>query len=615
VKYIFLMLCKDIPKDTMTAINDQALDEDALFANFAEEPTEEIQLLRKHLKKEKPKPIVENTDSDTTSAENSAQKKYIKELEEQNSKLKGIIKRMLGPQAFSSTTNDEVLTNGDEETDDGGEINLIKKLDDNIQSNPFAVVMFLNNDLSTVHRKEIEELMKSISEKDSRQDVLLAQKLQAQNSAVPLKSFSANVQGRRCNLPKPADGEDPYIVCACQYYKSFFLDRMGDAIIEGNPGMLDIGTIPTYEQVFFKALPIMEENLNVRVKQLRRCFNCDGDHNMNECPEPKNQEKINMNRAQFSANKQNSSYSQGNDEPDERFKDFKPGEISSALEEALDISLKKQLPPYIYKMRRLGYPPAFLKPLEEGLKIFGPDGTALADPDAEEGEISGVKLPEKILYPGYNAAMPDGVRDEAERFGVSRCNPEEAELYISMKRAQSLGYVEPPTGEPLAKRLKYDDDMEVVVSSDSESEEGKSASSSTEKEGASSSEDHKEKKKKAKKSGEEKELKKSKKDSKKDKDSSQIDTTTYRNWYNDIPLSSGGITYVMYTPPPVPRTEVNLQDLPKKPVTELDREPWKTATISWYDPLYGDLAAPTGTYDAIRTLLKDTKRVKRKPVL
>ena len=47
----------------------------------------------------------------------------------------------------------------------------------------------------------------------------------------------------------------------------------------------------------------------------------------------------------------------------------------------------------------------------------------------------------------YNSAMPEGVRDEGERFGVHRCNPEEAELYISMKRAQSLGYVEePPAG-------------------------------------------------------------------------------------------------------------------------------------------------------------------------
>ena len=51
--------------------------------------------------------------------------------------------------------------------------------------------------------------------------------------------------------------------------------------------------------------------------------------------------------------------------------------------------------------------------------------------------------------------MPEGVRDEGERFGVHRCNPEEAELYISMKRAQSLGYVEEPPAGSLILQLFY----------------------------------------------------------------------------------------------------------------------------------------------------------------
>ena len=97
--------------------------------------------------------------------------------------------------------------------------------------------------------------------------------------------------------------------------------------------------------------------------------------------------------------------------------------------------------------------------------------------------------------------------------------------------------------------------------------------------------------------------------------SKRIDETTYRNWYIHTPLTSVGITYVMYTPPPVCRGDVDLKDLPKNPITDLDREPWKTASASWYDPLYGDLAVPTGTFDAIRTLLKETKRAKRKPML
>ena len=66
------------------------LDDNALFANFAEEPSEEIQMLKKHLKKEnkqKPSAVV----VEKNNAESEAQKKYIKELEEQNSKLKGKI--------------------------------------------------------------------------------------------------------------------------------------------------------------------------------------------------------------------------------------------------------------------------------------------------------------------------------------------------------------------------------------------------------------------------------------------------------------------------------------------------------------------------------------------
>lgn len=96
--------------------------------------------------------------------------------------------------------------------------------------------------------------------------------------------------------------------------------------------------------------------------------------------------------------------------------------------------------------------------------------------------------------------------------------------------------------------------------------------------------------------------------------SKDIDETTYRHWYMQ-PLTSTGSTYVMYTPPPQCLGEVDLKELPRNPVTDIDREPWKTSTVSWYFPLYGDLAAPTGTFDSIRTLLKETKRPKRKPML
>ena len=86
------MLCKDTapdPTTTTTMPVEDDLDDNALFANFAEEPSEEIQMLKKHLKKENKQKPASAVVVEKTSAESEAQKKYIKELEEQNSKLKG----------------------------------------------------------------------------------------------------------------------------------------------------------------------------------------------------------------------------------------------------------------------------------------------------------------------------------------------------------------------------------------------------------------------------------------------------------------------------------------------------------------------------------------------
>ncbi|XP_057316026.1 zinc finger CCHC domain-containing protein 8-like [Hydractinia symbiolongicarpus] len=572
-----------------------------------------------------------------TSDNTGAQDKYISELEEQNAKLKSIIKRMLGPQMFSRS--ESILPPA---LNEDGEIDLIQKLEDDIHSKPFAIVMFLNNDVSTVHRKEIDEMMKNVSEKPATQEVLMAQKLQAQNSAVPVKAFTANYKGRRCNPSKNKDAEDPYILCACQYFKSFFIDRMGAPLLENNPGVTDLWDVPLYQQIFLKALPILEEALNVRVKQIKQCFNCGGEHHLNDCTLPKDMQRINLSRKQHSASKFNSPgrdsrYHINDEDVDERFKHFKPGQISVGLEEALGISLDTQLPPYIYMMRKLGYPPGWLKPSDEGLKMYGAEGNIIEEPGIEEGEIKPINIPDVVNYPGFNAAMPEGVQDVSRDMGMPPFQPESADLDIARKRAKILGYSE---REPLAKRLKYDDalDMEVenengyfangkpplplievtadtikppspentLVSEDViikaepvdddaiNAENGTIATSSSEKDN----------------------------ESKKDTTTparrtsvSNIDETTYRHWFMHPPLTSVGITYVMYTPPPTCKGVVDFNNLPKNPILDLDREPWRTASASWYDPLYGDLAAPTGTYDSIRTLLKETKREKRKPLI
>ena len=88
--------------------------------------------------------------------------------------------------------------------------------------------------------------------------------------------------------------------------------------------------------------------------------------------------------------------------------------------------------------------------------------------------------------------------------------------------------------------------------------------------------------------------------------------SSHRGWWIGELLVSHGTMYFTCTPPPSIRQEIKLEELPKKFITELDREPWKTDSTSWYDPLYGDLATPTGIYDSIREILKRRKKRKSK---
>ncbi|KAE9420025.1 hypothetical protein Angca_005719, partial [Angiostrongylus cantonensis] len=91
------------------------------------------------------------------------------------------------------------------------------------------------------------------------------------------------------------------------------------------------------------------------------CFNCDGDHHFNECPEPKDMKRIRMRQNEL-RNKNN--FSRYHDDAGSSEKKFHAGRISDELRNALGIG-KHDIPEYIYRMRRMGfidgYPPGHLK--------------------------------------------------------------------------------------------------------------------------------------------------------------------------------------------------------------------------------------------------------------
>lgn len=87
-----------------------------------------------------------------------------------------------------------------------------------------------------------------------------------------------------------------------------------------------------------------------------------------------------------------------------------PGKISEKLRKALGLH-KSDIPPYIYRMRLLGYPPGWIKEAEEeasNLCMFDIEGKNVSNNKRKKTSID----PEKIVsYPGFNAPMEKGTYD------------------------------------------------------------------------------------------------------------------------------------------------------------------------------------------------------------
>ncbi|XP_030893892.1 zinc finger CCHC domain-containing protein 8 isoform X2 [Leptonychotes weddellii] len=149
--------------------------------------------------------------------------------------------------------------------------------------------------------------------------------------------------------------------------------------------------------------------------------------NNKEAFSPRNAARISEKRKEYmdacgEANSQNFQQRYHAEEVEERFGRFKPGVISEELQDALGVT-DKSLPPFIYRMRQLGYPPGWLKEAElenSGLALY--DGKDGADGEAEAGEAQQNKsvtydLSKLVNYPGFNISTPRGIPDEWRVFG------------------------------------------------------------------------------------------------------------------------------------------------------------------------------------------------------
>ncbi|XP_010156965.1 PREDICTED: zinc finger CCHC domain-containing protein 8 [Eurypyga helias] len=291
----------------------------------------------------------------------------------------------------------------------------------------------MNNVISKQYHQEIEDFVFNLVQKHEEQKRGEQEKshlnVKPQPSSVLLEEDSKTASSNSVKKIKEAFS----VVGSVLYFSNFCLDKLGQPILNENPQLTEGWEIPKYQQVFSQILSLDGQEIQVKPKRPKpHCFNCGSeDHQMKDCPKPRNAARISEKRKEFmeacgDASNQNFQQRYHAEEVEERFGKFKPGVISGELQDALGVT-ERSLPPFIYRMRQLGYPPGWLKEAEmehSGLALYdgrGDDGTE--NEGSRQSKRVTYDVSKLINYPGFNISTPSGIPDEWQMFGSIPMQP------------------------------------------------------------------------------------------------------------------------------------------------------------------------------------------------
>ncbi|CAP29500.2 Protein CBG09981 [Caenorhabditis briggsae] len=141
----------------------------------------------------------------------------------------------------------------------------------------------------------------------------------------------------------------------------------------------------------------------------KKCFNCDGEHVLQDCPSPRDFRRISMKKresADMNTPRRKFIVSNSVGLSKHKANSFKPGEMSETLRTALGLDIN-EIPVHVYRMRRLGlidgYPPGWLRKAvkkTDVLKFYTADNTDNSkDTSAASPELDMSKI---AWYPGFN---------------------------------------------------------------------------------------------------------------------------------------------------------------------------------------------------------------------
>ncbi|XP_011477415.1 zinc finger CCHC domain-containing protein 8 isoform X2 [Oryzias latipes] len=284
---------------------------------------------------------------------------------------------------------------------------------------PLLQILYTNNIISKQCRQEIEDC---VCKMISKHQIPGNEKSSLYHTKPQNSAFSLEEDPQKSSASSVKTTTEAFkVVGSVLYFTSFSVDKLGQPIVNDNPQLTDGWDVPTYQQVFNQV--IGTDGLEIEMKDKRSksmCFNCGSSaHQLRDCPKPKDFAAISERRKEF--NQSNNQAMQTNqryhaDEVEERFAKYKPGVMSEELLSALGID-NNSLPPLIYRMRQLGYPPGWLKEAEmenSGLSLY--DGNVSAETSGKD-QILSYDVSKLVDFPGFNVPAPHRMRDEFKQYG------------------------------------------------------------------------------------------------------------------------------------------------------------------------------------------------------
>ena len=276
---------------------------------------------------------------------------------------------------------------------------------------PLLKVMFRDEGILRQYRKRIKEFLEELTSSKV--------KCEENDDSLSLEIWDQDVDSGSQSVEVTTESEDSQdLICDAMF------------TVDTQPQMQDDFDVPTYgkkyENAFEKAnVESKSEPKDDRPPQLM-CFNCLENHNLRDCPKPRNRTNIMKNRKSFNM-KGNMRTLRYHLYDDQKFGRLVPGQLSSNLRRALGLK-DNELPRHIYRMRTLGYPPGWLEEARlqhSGISLFNSEGVAEHDPnDKPEQTVQGDKdqYDVKKIYdfPGFNVPPPPGTRDENGQYWASQ---------------------------------------------------------------------------------------------------------------------------------------------------------------------------------------------------